>query len=349
MRVGLRDDLFRHHEFGRQLVPAQSQKRVRDGHLRRQAAPPQTRTALPVSPEEVDRSARPSRSENQERGGKTMDMNALPIAFSTLAFPNSTLAEATSLGRSWGYAGVELRLIDGQLIDSSMPAAERVRVKQTTAAARLPIVAVDSSILLTADNADPELRRFLELANEWESPLIRVYGGPLAEAPRTRRTQIEAAAGVLQQAVPLAERLGVAVAIETHDSFSASSVVAELLAMVDSRWVGALWDTHHPHRMGERPAEVYDHLGPRVLHVQVKDARRSAGHKGGWQLVLLGEGEVPVREIIGLLAAGGYGGCLSVEWEKYWHPEIEEPEIALPQHLKVLEEWAQDLAREGGV
>jgi sugar phosphate isomerase/epimerase len=275
------------------------------------------------------------------------NMNPLRIAFSTLAFPDATLAEATSLGRSLGYAGVELRLIDGQLIGSSMPAAERARVKQTINAARLPIVSVDSSIILTTDDAGSEIRRFLELANDWESPLIRVYGGPLAEEPRARRAQMEAAAGVLQGVVPLAEQLGVAVAIETHDSFSASSVVAELLAMVESRWIGALWDSHHPHRMGETPAEVYQHIGPRVLHVQVKDARRSAEHKGGWQLVPLGEGEVPVREIIGLLVAGGYRGYISVEWEKYWHPEIEGPEIALPQHLKVLEEWVQDLAREG--
>jgi sugar phosphate isomerase/epimerase len=277
-----------------------------------------------------------------------MQMSALPIAFSTLAFPDATLENATSLGRSWGYAGVELRLIDGRLIDSSTPAAERVRVKQTIAAARLPIVSVDSSILLSADDAGSEVHRFLELANDWESPLIRVYGGPLPEEPKARRAQIEAAAGVLQGAVPLAERLGVAVAIETHDSFSASSVVAELLAMVDSKWVGALWDTHHPHRMGERPSEVYRNIGHRVLHVQVKDARRSAAHKGGWQLVPMGEGEVPVREIIGLLAAGGYKGYISVEWEKYWHPDIEEPEIALPQHLKVLEEWVKDLAGEKG-
>ena len=275
-----------------------------------------------------------------------MQVNPLRIAFSTLAFPDATLAEATALGRSWGYAGVELRLIDGQLIDSSMSAAERVRVKQTIAAASLPIVSVDSSIILSGEEAGPELRRFLELANDWESPLVRVYGGPLAEEPGTRRTQMEAAARVLQEAIPLAERLGVAVAIETHDSFSASSVVAELLAMAQSKWVGALWDTHHPHRMGERPAEVYKHIGPRVLHVQVKDARLSAAHKGGWQLVPLGEGEVPVQEIIRLLAAGGYAGYISVEWEKYWHPDIEEPQIALPQHLKVLQEWVNDLGRD---
>lgn len=270
-------------------------------------------------------------------------VNASRIAFSTLAFPDATLAEATSLGRSWGYSGVELRLIDGQLIESSMPATERLRVKQAVAAAGLTIVSADSSILLTAENAELEVRRFLELASEWESPLIRVYGGPLAEEPKARRAQMEGAAGVLQRAVPLAERLGVGIAIETHDAFSASAVVAELLALVDSRWVGALWDSHHPHRMGESPAEVYRHIGLRVLHVQVKDARRSEVHKGGWQLVPLGEGEVPVREMIRLLAAGGYDGWISVEWEKYWHPDIEGPEIALPQHLAVLQEWTRDI------
>ena len=61
----------------------------------------------------------------------------------------------------------------------------------------------------------------------------------------------------------------------------------------------------------------------------------------------MGEGEVRVREIIGLLVAGGYTGYLSLEWEKYWHPDIEEARIALPQQLKVLEEWVQDLARKG--
>ena len=51
------------------------------------------------------------------------------VAFSTLAFPDATLASAVSLGRRWSYAGVELRLIDGELIDPSMPAAERGRIK----------------------------------------------------------------------------------------------------------------------------------------------------------------------------------------------------------------------------
>ena len=100
-----------------------------------------------------------------------------------------------------------------------------------------------------------------------------------------------------------------------------------------------MWDSHHPHRAGETPAEVYANLGRRILLTQIKDARREPGD--GWRLVLLGQGEVPVREMLGLLAAGGYRGWISVEWEKRWHPEIEAPEVALPQHLAVLAEWME--------
>jgi sugar phosphate isomerase/epimerase len=256
------------------------------------------------------------------------------IAFSTLAFPDATLAAAVSLGRRWGYAGIELRLIDGELIDPSMPASRRAQVRRTLAG--LPVVAVDSSIRLTGDDPGPGLRRFLELASDWEAPLVRVFGGAL-EPPPLRQQRLRAAARVLEDAVPLAARLGVAIGVETHDDFSASSAVAELLALVPAGQVGAVWDSHHPHRMGETPAEVHANLGPRVLLAQVKDARRTAG--GDWQLVLLGAGEVPVAEMLGLLRAAGYPHWTSVEWEKRWHPEIEEPEVALPQHLDLLTRW----------
>ena len=179
------------------------------------------------------------------------------IAFSTLAFPDATLAAAVSLGRRWGYAGIELRLIDGELIDPSMPAARRAQVRRTLAG--LPVVAVDSSIRITGEDPGPELRRFLELASDWKAPLVRVFGGDLGP-PALRQRQLQAAARVLEDAVPLAERLGVAIGVETHDAFSASSAVAELLTLlladgVPSGLVGTIWDSRYPYRASEPPAE----------------------------------------------------------------------------------------------
>ena len=268
------------------------------------------------------------------------------IAFSTLAFPGTTLARAASLGRRYGYQGIELRLIDGDLIDPSMPASARATVRQTVAEAGLPIVAVDSSIKLTGDDPGPELSRFLELASDWECPLVRVFGGTLSADPRQRTEQLASAARELEAGAALAERAGVAIGVETHDDFSSAAVVAELLAMVDSPHIGAVWDSHHPHRMGERPDEVYELLGHRLLLAQVKDARRVPGDSpDSWQLTLLGHGEVPVRPMLDLLTAGGYQGWISVEWEKHWHPQIEDPELALPQHLELLNAWLRPTAK----
>ena len=267
------------------------------------------------------------------------------IAFSTLAFPDATLAAAASLGRRWGYAGIELRLIDGELIDPAMPAAAGRR-----SSGPWPRPGC-RWWRWTARSASPATTQVPSCAGSSSWPATgrrRWCACSAARWPRTnpaRQEQLRTAARVLEAAVPLAERLGVAIGVETHDAFSASSVVAELLALVtrprDSGAVGAVWDSHHPHRMGETPAEVYANLGPRILLAQVKDARRRAD--GDWQLVLLGEGEVPVRDMLGLLAAGGYPHWISVEWEKRWHPEIEEPEVALPQHLELLTKWLEAL------
>jgi fatty-acyl-CoA synthase len=224
-----------------------------------------------------------------------------------------------------------------------MSAADRARVKRTLTAAALPVVAVDSSIQLTGADPGTALRQFLELASEWEAPLVRVFGGTLPADGPGRLAGLAKAAEVLQAAAPVAERLGVAIGVETHDAFCASATVAELLALVDSAAVGAVWDSHHPHRAGERPADVWANLAPRLLLAQVKDALRDPARDDGWQLVLLGEGEVPVRDMLSLLSAGGYRGWVSVEWEKRWHPEIAEPEVALPQHLAVLNSWMAKL------
>jgi len=40
-----------------------------------------------------------------------------------------------------------------------------------------------------------------------------------------------------------------------------------------------------------------------------------------------------------VLAAGGYRGYYCFEWEKRWHPEIEEPEIAIPHYAKVMRQY----------
>jgi fatty-acyl-CoA synthase len=154
---------------------------------------------------------------------------------------------------------------------------------------------------------------------------VRVFGG---ESPA-----LDDIARRLEPGLARAAEAGVTVALETHDGFSSAALVGELLRRVDNPSFAALWDVHHPYRVGESPNDVVRVLGTRIQLVHIKDARRRGE---GWELVPLGEGDVPVRESLAALAAAGYDGWLTVEWEKRWHPELAEPEVALPRELETL-------------
>ena len=162
----------------------------------------------------------------------------------------------------------------------------------------------------------------------------------------------------MRRAAPEAESVGVTVALETHDAFSSARRVGAILEAVGSTHVQAIWDVHHPYRVGESVEEVMHAFGgiAHIAHVHVKDARRSvksshadrslspssrSGSDGPeWELVPVGEGDVPVAAALEALRTYGYHGYVSVEWEKKWHPEIAEPEVALPQHIAWLRSHA---------
>jgi fatty-acyl-CoA synthase len=261
----------------------------------------------------------------------------MKLAFSTLACPAWTIEETVEAALRLGYDGLELRLLDGEVLDPVADAKKIGRAVDLARLAGLAVCAFDTScrfnLRQAADRATQvdELLAWLRLAAAHGIPVVRVFGGD--REPDDTASEQEANARVaeaLHQAAPAAEREGVTVALETHDAFSAARRVAQILADVPSTAVGALWDSHHPYRMGESAEEVISLLGKRIVHVHVKDARQAGSD---WELVLLGEGEVPIRQQLGALRRAGYAGYVSLEWEKKWHPELAEPGVALPQGI----------------
>lgn len=271
------------------------------------------------------------------------------LAFSTLGCPGWSLERVATAVRTYGYEGVELRLLDGEIIPPDLAPTARVRIRQ--ALAGLPIVALGTSCRFNAPSraerqaSEETARQYLALARDLGAPAIRVFGGQ-PPAGVDLATVAGWVAESLARLAPAAERLGVRVLLETHDAFSAGETVGRVLRQVDSPWVGALWDIRHPFRTGEPVAATLAALEGFLHHVHVGDGRRRPD--GGWETTLLGEGEVPVREMLRALASRGYQGYLSVEWEKKWHPEIPEPEVALPQHARVLRAYLQEITPPAG-
>lgn len=267
------------------------------------------------------------------------------IAFSTLACPDWTLEEAAAAASEYGYDGIEIRVLDGQLLDAAMPRALRARISTAIAAAGIELPVIDTSVKLTADGADvdEDLARWCEIAAECHAPMIRVFGGEPPEGLEWDAA-IGRAADRLNRVGPHAQQCGVRLILETHDAFSAAAPVAAIMAHVESPAIGVLWDCNNPHKTGDTPGQAWALLGDRVAHVHVKDTRPNGD--GTRTHVLLGEGDVPAREIMALLAEHRYDGWYSVEWEKHWHPEIPGPDVALPHHIELLRSWLSELDGE---
>ena len=108
----------------------------------------------------------------------------MKLAFTTLACPNWSLEQVIDAAQRNGYAGLEFRLLDGNMLPADMDKTTRDRVHSQCAKAGLKIVCVDTSVRIATPDPDErtvqirEGTAFLEIAADWESPFIRVFGGP---------------------------------------------------------------------------------------------------------------------------------------------------------------------------
>jgi len=264
----------------------------------------------------------------------------MKLAFSTLGCPNWGIDEILDAARTNGYDGVQLRFYQGSLelkkVLADFPGGAREfrrRFERVGAA----ICCLDTSVVLTADEAGvSEGEQMIDLALALGAPYLRVFGGEIPDG-ETRETATQRAAEKLTRLGRRAAQRGLRVLLETHDAFASGAHAAELLALAGDEGTGVVWDLHHPFRMGETPAKTARLIGSRTYHVHVKDAKRDG------QLTLLGEGDVPIRELLAELHKIGYAGHISLEWEKAWHPELAEPKTAFPQAARYLSDLFQQL------
>lgn len=271
----------------------------------------------------------------------------MKLSFSTLACPGWSYQKAISEAAAYGYEGVEWRLLDGNVLDSSLPLAVAREVGDATRSAGLDVCALDSGLRLTSPKGEAqaemlhEARAMLELANAMGAQHLRVFlddipaGVSLDEAAEWTRANVNA----LSDAVTAS---GVRLAIELHNPFTpkvvgAPKVTSSQLAVlalegVSNDAVGIQWDWGNPYLEAEEAAETWGRIRSKLFYCHTKDL----GAAADGEYVPLGEGIIPVGEIVSWLAAANFDGWLSYEWEKKWYPYLAEPEIALPQYIEAM-------------
>jgi sugar phosphate isomerase/epimerase len=266
----------------------------------------------------------------------------MKLAFSTLGCPDWELQRIVQAALDFSYDAIELRAIGGELDLLKRPELQPQRIdatRRSLVAQGLSVCCVDSSC--TFDSPDPDERhkqveaavKHCELAAALGSDLIRVFPDKVHAGAKREETRdnIAACLGEVARRAPSGVRLG----LETHGDFARGHAAAEIVKLAGHRNVAVIWDVANALAAGDSIEESARAVSPYLAHVHLRDAHPVEGREH-WQPVLAGRGNVSFAEAIDALHNLNYEGFISFEWEKYWHPEIEEPEVALADFAEAM-------------
>lgn len=277
-----------------------------------------------------------------------LNHGGIKLSFSSLGCPDWTFLQTMDFAKQHGYKGIELRGIQRELdlvkckeFNSTQSSADTLKQMEDR---ELRFVDLGSSSTMHISDPTERLKnmdegkRFITLAQQIKCPYIRVFPNSFPKDQDKQKT-MELMVKGLQELGDFAKGTDVMVLVESHGDLVHIADLAKVLGDAAHDRVGLVWDiTNMWMATHESPADAYAQLRKYVKHTHIKDAKMIDGKI---QYQLLGQGEVPIFEAIDLLVKDGYKGFYSFEWEKLWHPEIAEPEIALADYPLAMKKYLQ--------
>lgn len=263
----------------------------------------------------------------------------MKLSFSTLGCPDWSFAQVLENARAMGFSGIEVRGLEGRMLAQEIVAFQP-GVQQDTlralAAAGQTFVCFGTSVNLHdpagAERAQAEGRAAIDVCAAMGIPYIRVFGNDIPDKSDELST-IERVARGLRALCDYAQGTKVGVLLETHGEFNTIERVLGAAERVERANFGIVWDIAHTDKVYADDYEVfYRALKPYIRHTHIKDQLRDAR----FTLTAPGEGQIPILPIARMLLEDGYDGWFSLEWEKKWHPELPEAELAFPQYVALM-------------
>lgn len=245
--------------------------------------------------------------------------------FSTVAFANLDYNDIIEAAVRNKMDGVEIRL-DTQNNLFGHPAEDTEMIGNAFRDAGVEISDIGTSVCIKGySQAQVETyKKCLDVAKIIDAKSARVFlANFLGKFTQSAPYDYDGIVQALKEACAYGEQVGVEVWVETHNEFSTGEVLAKLWDDVGSKNLKFIWDLIHPIERYEFAEDTMKFMGDKIAHVHVKDGRKKTDkNEINYLYTKLGEGDVPVGEMLALLRNAGFDGYLSLEWEAAWRAEI---------------------------
>ena len=274
----------------------------------------------------------------------------MKLAFSTLGCPDFDWKDIYSMAKDFGFSGIELRGLGDDIFSVHARPFQEENLPETIYLLHkkhleIPCLSTGCSLRFADKQNETvaEIKEYIDLAAKLGSSFIRILGD-LTAAPTTDFDD-QIVLDALNILVPYAEEKGVTLLVETNGVYANTDRLRNLLNQIPSDNIGALWDVHHPFRYaGESPEQTVQNLGAYIKYTHFKD---SVMVDGKVQYRLLGEGDLPIDEIIRTLNSINYEGYLSLEWLKQYAPDLSDAGVVFPHFANFMSEYIGKSADSG--
>ncbi|NLL05546.1 MAG: AMP-binding protein [Clostridiaceae bacterium] len=268
----------------------------------------------------------------------------MKLAFSTLGCPDFSWNDIYSMAKDLGFNGIEIRGLGNEIFAVNAQPFTEAQLPHTVkklSELRIEIPCLSSGCCLKmAENADKnyeEIMQYIELASKLGTQYIRILAD--LEPHPNGEVDDEVVLAALQRLVPEAEKKGVTLLIETNGVYSDTARLCSLLDNIASDAVAALWDMHHPYRFaGEKPEKTVQNLGAYIKYVHIKD---SIMENGVPKYKMMGEGDLPIDEMMRALRSINYEGYVSLEWVKRWAADLDDAGVVFPNFANYMERYME--------
>ena len=251
----------------------------------------------------------------------------MKLSFSTRGWPGLSFDEMIETAVDMGFSGIEvynLSNFDG-LIDRGGP----FHKYNTTATVRrlremdLTVPCFDTSIDISlGESVLDSVKSLMDIAFNAHVPYVVVCA---------LNDNEDTVYSMLESLLPHAEKTGVSILVKTSGIYSNTARLRNMLDRFASDYLAVLWDIHHPYRdNGESGDDTIKNLGSYVKHVHMRDSDDS----GKYQLI--GEGTMPIDDVIRALSSVNYDNFISLEWKPDWLDDLKDPEIIFPYFVNYM-------------
>ncbi|MCL1802036.1 MAG: AMP-binding protein [Eubacteriaceae bacterium] len=276
----------------------------------------------------------------------------MKISFSTLALPEASWEDITSMASDLSFDGIEVRGLGSDIFAYAARPFTKEQAPITLEKLKALNLAIScfSSNCCVADKGKAaknreEIKAYIDLASSFNTEFVRI----LADGTIFPEKEIDDGFVVseLKHLSKYAEEKGVTLLVETNGAYADTLRLRHLLEEVASDHVAALWDMHHPYSVnGESPQESIENLGAFVKYTHLKDSTVSGTDIS---YLPLGEGSLPINELMQALLSINYEGYVCFEWVKRWAGNIEDAGVVVPHFASYMSRYITRMAAKSAL